>query len=433
VGGESAPSNLDGVTAERSSTPETGDWVRRQRRRRDAERRQREAAHRYRRRRLFLLIILVASIGLIAVLISKLTGGSPSDGSSTAPAAGVQAAGKFAVPRLIDPHDVYAADRPGMLAPTVRGFPSRVYVPNSESGTVSVINPQTFKVIGQFRVGVNPQHVVPSYDLKTLWVNNDQGNSLMAIDPRTGKPGRTVPVTDPYNLYFTPDGHYAMVVSERRSRLDFRDAQTMHLHHSLAVPCSGVNHMDFSADGRFLLTSCEFDGKLVKVDVRREKVVGTTNLRSGAMPQDVKLSPDGRDFYVADMASNGVWVIDAKTLRTVKFIPTGMGAHGLYVSRDSRYLYVSNRMEGSVSVISFATRNVAHKWRIPGGGSPDMGGVSADGKVLWLTGRYNAVVYAISTVTGKLLARISVGSGPHGLCVYPQPGRYSLGHTGVFR
>jgi YVTN family beta-propeller protein len=151
------------------------------------------------------------------------------------------------------------------------------------------------------------------------------------------------------------------------------------------------------------------------------------------MPQDVKLSPDGRDFYVADMASNGVWVIDAKTLRTVKFIPTGMGAHGLYVSRDSRSLYVSNRMEGSVSVISFATRSVAHKWRIPGGGSPDMGGVSADGKVLWLTGRYNSVVYAISTVTGRLIARIPVGDGPHGLCVYPQPGRYSLGHTGVFR
>ncbi len=320
-----------------------------------------------------------------------------------------------------------------MLSTVVRGFPDRVYVPNSESNTVSVIDPHTYRVIDEFPVGTLPQHVVPSYDLKTLWVNNDQGNSLTAIDPATGRPGRTVPVTDPYNLYFTPDGRYAIVVSERRARLDFRDAHTMRLHHSLSVPCSGVNHMDFSADGRFLLASCEFDGRLIKVDVRNEKVVGTMTLRAGAMPQDVKLSPDGRDFYIADMASNGVWVVDAKTMREVKFIPTGMGAHGLYVSRDSRYLYVSNRMEGSVSVISFATKSVAHKWRIPGGGSPDMGGVSADGKVLWLTGRYNAVVYAISTQDGRLLARIPVGNGPHGLCVYPQPGRYSLGHTGVFR
>jgi DNA-binding beta-propeller fold protein YncE len=94
---------------------------------------------------------------------------------------------------------------------------------------------------------------------------------------------------------------------------------------------------------------------------------------------------------------------------------------------------VTNRGEGSIALISFRTRRVVAKWHIPGGGSPDMGNVSADGKVLWLTGRWNAEVYAISTVNGKLLARIRVGNGPHGLCVWPQPGRYSLGHTGILR
>ena len=371
----------------------------------------------------------------LIVLISTRGGGS-GGGSDKSPAkaAGQSAAAHpFTVPPLLEPHDVYAADRPGMLSPVVRKFPSRVYVPNSESDTVSVIDPRTYKVVDQFPVGALPQHVVPSYDLKTLWVNNDQGNTLTPIDPATGKPGRPVPVTDPYNLYFTPDGRYAIVVSERLQRLDFRDASTMRLHHSLPVPCGGVNHMDFSADGRYLLASCEFDGGVIKVDVAREKVVGKLTLRSGTMPQDVKLSPDGRVFYVADMMANGVWLIDAHSLRKIGFVPTGMGAHGLYASRDSRYLYVSNRSEGSISVISFATRKVVHKWRLPGGGSPDMGGVSADGKVLWLSGRYDAEVYAISTKTGKLLARIPVGNGPHGLCVYPQPGRYSLGHTGVFR
>jgi DNA-binding beta-propeller fold protein YncE len=191
--------------------------------------------------------------------------------------------------------------------------------------------------------------------------------------------------------------------------------------------------MDFTADGRFLVASCEFGAGMIKVDVAHERVVDSLSLKPGAMPQDVKLSPDGRVFYVADMMSGGVWLIDAHSFRKLGFMATGEGAHGLYASRDSRYLYVSNRDEGSVSVISFATREIVHKWPIPGGGSPDMGGVSADGKVLWLSGRYDAEVYAISTRTGELLARIPVGSGPHGLCVYPQPGRYSLGHTGVFR
>jgi len=296
-----------------------------------------------------------------------------------------------------------------------------------------VIDPRTFRRVGRFPVGRLPQHVTPSWDLRTLWVGNNEGNSLTAIDPATGRPGRTVRVADPYNLYFTPNGRRAIVVAERLRRLDFRDPHTMRLRHHLQVPCFGVDHLDFSADGRSLLASCEFSGHLLRVDVARERVTGALRLRQGAMPQDVKLAPDGRVYYVADMTSNGVWVIDAARPRVVGFVPTGRGAHGLYPSRDARYLYVSNRGEGSISLLSFATRKVARTWRLPGGGSPDMGGVSGDGRVLWLAGRYHAQVYAIDTRSGRLLARIPVGAGPHGLCVYPQPGRYSLGHTGVLR
>jgi YVTN family beta-propeller protein len=201
------------------------------------------------------------------------------------------------------------------------------------------------------------------------------------------------------------------------------------------VPCSGADHIDFSADETYLIVSCEFSGQLVKVDLATERVVGTLDLPDGGsgMPQDVKLSPDGKVFYIADMHANGLWKVDGRRLKVIGFLPTGAGVHGLYPSRDSKYLYATNRGEGSVSVISFRTQKVVAKWRIPGGGSPDMGGVSADGRVLWVSGRYNGVVYALSTRNGRLLARIPVGSGPHGLCVWPQPGRYSLGHTGILR
>ena len=337
------------------------------------------------------------------------------------------------MPPLLDPDDVYAATRPGKLSPVVRRFPARVYVPNGTSGTVDVIDARTFRRVGRFPTGQLPQHVTPSWDLRTLWVGNNQGNSLTPIDPATGRSGRRIRVADPYNLYFTPNGRRAIVVAERLRRLDFRDPHTMRLRHSLPVPCFGVDHLDFSADGRSLLASCEFSGHLVRVDVAQERVLGILRLRPGAMPQDVKLAPDGRVYYVADMGSGGVWVVDAARLRVVGFVPTGKGAHGLYASRDSRHLYVSNRGEGSISLLSFATRKVVATWRLPGGGSPDMGGLSADGKVLWLAGRYHDEVYAIDTRTGRLRARIPVGQGPHGLCVYPQPGRYSLGHTGVLR
>jgi len=339
-----------------------------------------------------------------------------------------------ATPPALDPRNVYAADGAGMLSARVRADPALVYVPNSGSNTVDVISQRTFKVIAHFAAGALPQHVTPSWDLRTLYVTNDEGNSLTPIDPRTARPGRPIPVLDPYNMYFTPDGRWAIVVAEAHRELDFRDAHTMALHDALATPeCAGVDHMDYTADGRYALVSCEFAGRMIVVDLGAERVIKTIELAPGAMPQDVKLSPDGRVFYVADMANNGVWVIDAHAMRVVEMVLTGAGAHGLYPSRDARVLYVSNRGEGSISVLSFASRHAIAKWWLPGGGSPDMGGVSADGKVLWLSGRYNAEVYAISTATGRLLRRIPVGSGPHGLCVWPQPGRYSIGHTGILR
>ena len=357
---------------------------------------------------------------------------SPAPLSSSA--ATTRGAGLPGMPPLLDPHDVYAADRPGALSDVVRNDPARVYVPNLGSNTVSVIDPATFRIIQTVKVGGGPQHVVPSWDLRTLWVNNDTGNSLTPIDPATGTFGTAVPVDDPYNLYFTPDGRYAMVMSEARHRIVFRDPHTMAIEKTLPVNCAGVNHADFSPDGRYFIATCEFSGDLIKVDVERQEVIGQLRLpREHAMPQDIKVSPDGRNWYVADMHTSGVWVLDGDAFTVRTFLPTGAGAHGLYPSRDSKHLYIANRGEGSVSLLDFATGTLVAKWQIPGGGSPDMGGVSADGTVLWLSGRYNGEVYAISTVDGKLLARIKVGTQPHGLCIWPQPGRYSLGHTGILR
>jgi len=337
------------------------------------------------------------------------------------------------MPPILDPSNIYSADAAGNLSPTVRGDLPLVYVPNDISNTVSEIDPATYRVVRTFAVGRLPQHVVPSYDLHTLWVTSEYGNSLTPIDPTTGLPGQPVPVADPYNLYFTPDGRFAIVVAEDLQRLDFRDPHSMALVHPLVVPCQGVDHGDFSADGRTFLVSCEFASQLLVVDVAKQRAVRVIPIPNGGQPQDVKLSPDGRTFYVSDLRAGGVWELDATTLAITGFIKTGRGAHGLYISRDARSLYVANRDAGSVSVINFATRRVVATWTLPGGGSPDMGNVSADGRVLWLSGRYDAQVYAIDTTSGRLLARIPVGVGPHGVCVWPQPGRYSLGHTGILR
>jgi YVTN family beta-propeller protein len=386
---------------------------------------------------------VVSLLLLVTVAVSACGGGSAHrdassqhhTGTTTSRSSRVGPAAADAAADARGTVNVYRADAVGLFSPAVHGDPALVYVPNSMSNTVTVISQRTMKVVAQFPTGALPQHVTPSWNLKTLYVDNDLGNSLTPINPRTGRPGRPIGAEDPYNLYFTPDGRFAIVVAERLQRLDFRRPGTMALVHSLSVPvCRGVDHMDFSAHGHYAYASCEFAGRMIEVDLRTQTLMRTLVLNHGdASPQDVKLAPDGRTLYVADQINGGVWEISPVTFRVVGFLRTGAGAHGLYPSRNARFMYVSNRQAGSISVVSFRTRRVVKTWQLPQPASPDMGGVSADGRTLWLSGRYNAVVYAIDTRTGHLRAAIPVGSGPHGLCVWPQPGRYSLGHTGIMR
>ncbi len=385
------------------------------------------------------------------------------------------------MPPVPDRNNLYSETVAGRLSPAVAGALERVYVPNRSSRTVSVIDPATMKVVDTFKVGIDPQHVVPSWDLQTLWVaNNAEGRkdgSLTPIDPKTGKPGPSIAVDDPYNLYWSPDGRYAIVVAEAYMRLDFRDPKTMKMEFSIPTPdCAGINHADFSIDGRHALFTCEFGGAATKIDMVNRKVLGTIRLSSKfaepgmqealekaaaqkarsaghehrppgrgsllGMPQDVRASPDGKRFYIADMVADGVHLVDFESFKQVGFIPTGVGTHGLYPSRDGKSLYVANRGSnkirggkrgpGGVSVIDFASEKVVSNWLVPGGGSPDMGNVSADGKYLWLSGRYDDEIYRFDTANGAV-DKIKVGREPHGLTVWPQPGRYSLGHTGNLR
>jgi YVTN family beta-propeller protein len=351
------------------------------------------------------------------------------------------------MPPVPNPSNLYSEAGAGKLSAAVADALPRVYVPNRRSNDVYVIDPATLKVVDKFKVGINPQHVVPSWDLKTLWVtNNAEGRAdgtLTPIDPKTAKPGPSVAVDDPYNMYYTPDGRSAIVVAEALKRLDLRDPETMALQSSIATPqCAGINHADFAIDGRYAIFTCEFQKGLVKVDLIDRKVLGYLTLSKGGMPQDIRASPDGKVFFVADMHADGVFVIDGERFAEIDLIPTGVGTHGLYPSRDGRKLYVANRGshkvlgppkgKGSVSVIDFASRTVEATWPIPDGGSPDMGNVSVDGKQLWLSGRFDDVVYVIDTTSGAV-TKIPVGREPHGLAVWPQPGRYSLGHTGNMR
>ena len=328
--------------------------------------------------------------------------------------------------------NVYANTLSGAVPCPLCELPARVYVPNSRAGTVDVIDPSTFAVVDHYRVGSIPHHIAPAWDMSALYVDNEGSSSLTVLDIHTGRPVDQINIPFPYNLYFTPDGTKAVDVVERLQRIEFRDwRHGWALLKSVPIPWPGADHLDFSADGSYLMISTEYSGVVARVDVNTMQLAGS--VRVGGLPIDVKLSPDGNYFYVTNQGRMGVSVIDPVAMKEIQFIPTGRGAHGLQVSRDTKSLYVSNRLEGSISVIDFASRSVVAKWKMSGGGSPDMLQLNPEGTQLWASGRYNAEVYVFDTRTGDLIERIRVGSEDHGLTYFPNVGQHSLGHNGVYR
>jgi DNA-binding beta-propeller fold protein YncE len=387
---------------------------------------------RVRRRRTFAGVLILAATATLASCggfrgplstVVEASKPAPTKGTDASPAAPLPAKGLR----------TYAHTGVGLFAEATRGVPYLLYVPESAGRGVDVVDPRRGRVIGHYTTGLDPQHVVPSYDLTTLWSTNDLANSVTPFDPRTGRPrGPSVAVNDPYNMYFLPGGHKALVVQEQLQQLGLYDAHSMAPLSVVKVDCAGVDHADFTLDEKVMVASCEFGHRLLRFDVASEHVTGYLDLPQSS-PQDVRLTPDGRDFLVADKALGGIHVIDARLFREVTFVRTGPDAHGIYPSRDGRLMYVSNRGNGTISVVDPVRLRVLSTWHLPGGGSPDMGGVSPDGRSLWLSGRYDSRIYQISTRDGHLLQTIRVPHKPHGMCVWPQPGRFSLGHTGNMR
>ena len=325
--------------------------------------------------------------------------------------------------------NVWAATATTELPSAVADLPARVYVPNERDYTISVIDPATMGILTVLQAGILPEHVGPDWDMSKLFVSNYFSPNLTVMDARTGNLLDAVSAPYAYNLYFTPDGSKAIVMAEEVSRMDFYDRRTWQLLRQVPIPFAGIDHADFSAGGRYLLATTEYAGVLVKVDTVTMEIVGS--LWVGGSPVDVKLSPDGTVFYVANQFRHGVSIIDPVSLTEIGFLPTGRGAHGMAISRDTRSLYVTNRLAGTISVIDFATRSVVANWAI--GGSPDMLQVSPDGTQLWTANRYGNTVVVVSASNGQVLQAVQVGRQPHGLTYFPQPGRFSLGHNGVYR
>ena len=285
------------------------------------------------------------------------------------------------------------------------------------------------KVVDRFKVGIGPQHIVPSWDLRTLWVtNNAEGRtdgSLTPIDPQHRQAGHSrCRSTTRTTCTSRPTASRRSWSPRRASGSTSATRRRWQLQYSIDTPgCPGINHADFSIDGRFAIFTCEFSGTLAKIDLVERKVLGylqaadagdalqgdagraahASRARCGSrarpssarstkgMPQDIRISPDGKRFYIADMHADGVHIVDGAIVHAGRLHPHRHSARTActraatasactWPTAARTRSTVARLGNGGVSVIDFATEKVVARWPVPGGGSPDMGNVSADGK-----------------------------------------------------
>ncbi len=378
--------------------------------------------------------IASASPAPSAVASFEPTGAAPSPSPAVMPSAS-PAQSASPVASLPPAGGIYWATLGG-LSEAMADIPARVYVPNERGGRVVVIDPATFEIIDRLDVGKLPEHVSPSWDGQLLYVNNMNSNSMSVIDPRTSLVTGKVSVPFPYNLYFTPDGTRAIVVQDMvrgapddENGLRFLTNPGFRELGFVPIEWAGADHLDFSADGKFVYLSCEFSARVAVVDVAQMKV--TAEIVVGGFPTDVRLAPDGKHVFVANQQLHNLTVIETATNRVVEIVKLEEGSHGLALGRDATVLFVTNRIAGSVSVVDVVTWAVIDTWQI--GGSPDMISISADGAQLWISNRWDRSVVVVDSTTGQVIRSIETGAYPHGLAYWPQPGRYSLGHNGNMR
>jgi len=286
----------------------------------------------------------------------------------------------------------------------------RVIVLNSGDGTVSVIDRATRKVVDNFPVGKEPHHLVPALKDDELVVANAASNDLVFLNPLTGEVKRRLPrISDPYQLGYSADGKWFVSVSLRLDRVDIYAMPDYTL--KTRVPLAKTpSHVAFSNDSRFAYITMQDSDELAAIDLATHKEAW--RIKIGKTPAGIWMSPQGL-LFIGIMGRDYVEVVDPVKRESVKKIVTGRGAHNVFPVGDGTRVLVSNRVDGTITPVDYKTMTAGKPIKV--GRGVDCMEVSADGKEVWATVRWEAKVAVIDLTGAKPIEYIPVGRSPHGI------------------
>ncbi len=287
-----------------------------------------------------------------------------------------------------------------------------VLILNSEEASYSILSRSTRTEIARQPVGREPHHLIVSPDGKEVLIGSTATNELLGLDINTGERKRVVKdVIDPYHLGFSPNGKWFVTAAYRLDHVDIYHADGFRLASRTFI--DGLpSHLTFDTELKTVFVTLQQSGRLAAFDLETQAL--KWNVPIGNAPAGVIMLPDNKRLLVALTGEDGIVSVDPKDGTVTGRLQTGRGAHNFWPKGDGKHYFLSNRVEGTVSLIdTTGDMRVAGSIRIPGG--PDCMDITPDGKELWVTQRFLRRVAIVDIEQLKVVANIPVGKSPHGV------------------
>jgi YVTN family beta-propeller protein len=285
---------------------------------------------------------------------------------------------------------------------------------NSGEASVSLIDMDKRAVYKTFPIGKEPHHLMITPDQKSVLVANAAGDDVVFLDPKTGDIQSRLPnIVDPYHIGYSPNKKWFVAAGNRLDRVDIYAAKNQELKLVKIVKAAKTpSHIAFTNDSKLTFVTLQDSNELIAIDLASQEIVWKMPI--GKMPAGVWMTPGDKHLLIGLTGSDLVQVVDWKQQKIIKEIKTGKGAHNFRPLGDKRHIFLTNRVDSTISIIDMEKlEKVADIKGLPSG--PDCMDITADGKELWVTFRFAKKVGIIDIASRKLVTTIPVGKSPHGI------------------
>ena len=308
-----------------------------------------------------------------------------------------------------------------VLAVAAPAAAASLFITNTKSNSISIIDTTTFEVTGTIPLGQGkPNRIVFHPDGKLAWVVYDKSHDLGIVDADARKLVKRVKIGgNPYNLNFSPDGRYLYVLDwssdTSNDEIIVWDLKAEKIEWRLEVS-TWPAHSVFSRDGRFFYVSGETAGDVTVIDTTTRASVARI-VHGGGDAMGLALTADGKTLYAGTGENKSVLKIDTATNKQIGTIPVPGVVHETTLTLDGKFLYVTLRKANKVVIVSTADDRIVKV--VDSRGYPDLVTMEPSGRYALVSNRYSDAVSVIDVSTHKEVRRIPVGKAPHGMALRP--------------